>query len=776
MPIDGLLQPRIGSLHAGVSRQAPLLRSPSQMDEIINFLPSVDIGGLADRVGTVCIANVAAAPYQPNGTYMFRTTDGQRWLFVRRADQGYPEIRNLDNGAQAQVVVGGFAQNYINSASQLRFLTLADTTLVLNTGVAARFLPPSAGINKTRAYAVIRKLSSNYQTFYLNSEAGNAVTAYDGSGGTKTREWVAQQLLAQCAARMPGLSFTRVANVIRVEGPENLVASLNGGNDWDETAFVLIKGRVSAITDLPAQMFPGEPILVDLGNGDAKSAYWVTYDLATNSYKETSWLDNFATAGTWDKSTMPMRVHQTGTNSFEIQPIDWTPRKTGDDDSNAPAPFRDAPITDMALWKGRLWFSSSSWVVGSQPDDLFNFWQGSAREVVASDPVKVQAEADLGNINHLVGFRDDLMVFLRGAQCALDGSQPVKPDTAALGVSTRYDVDDACPPSVVGTVLLYTGSQEGRSVLWEYQYEQATMNNYAEDLSKHIPRYCPGTVRRIAGSAQSGRTFLWTPLDPATLYVQTSYWQGQQRAQNGWNKLTFAHVTSIWHHWVDEGTLYILAQSSIGYLSLLSVPVDANLGENPDTDLRLDMRQRIQVTWNEPRKRSEVVLPDGYYQHDDLVVCTPDSGGWFAEHAITKVWDGSQWIGHFPAQVPGGYGYIGLRYDRMFRFSPFYPSVGKEQTPMGRFQVHKVILDCLRAGDFTATLTRPDRVDMKVRLSPRTVGDALVANRGEDQTFAIPFNAQGNKAALTVSTSSTAPMVVTGYTLAARYSNLFANA
>ncbi|WP_458259372.1 phage nozzle protein [Burkholderia multivorans] len=776
MPIDGLLQPRIGSLHAGVSRQAPLLRSPSQMDEIINFLPSVEIGGLADRVGTACIANIAAAPYKANGTYMFRTTDGRRWLFIRRADQGYPEIRNLDNGTPAEVTVGPFAQSYINTGEALKFLTLADTTLVLNPSVTARFVAPPTGVTKTRAYAVIRKLPPNYQSFYLSSDAGSAVQVYDGRSATQSREWVAQKLMEQCIARMPGLTFWRIANVIKIEGPENIIATLNGGNDWDEAAFVLIKGRVSAISDLPSQMFHGEPILVDLGNGDAKSSYWVTYDRTTNSYKETSWLDNFATSGNWDKSTMPMRIHQTGANSFEIQPIDWVPRKAGDDDSNAPAPFKDAPITDMALWKGRLWFSSSSWVIGSQPDDLFNFWQSSAREVVASDPVKVQAEADLGNVNHLVGFRDDLMVFMRGAQCALDGSQPVKPDTAALGVATRYNVDDSCPPEVVGTVLLYTGSQEGHSVLWEYQYEQAVQNNYAEDLSKHIPRYCPGSIRRIVGSAQSGRTFLWTPLDPATLYVQTSYWKGQERAQNAWCKLNFAHVTSIWHHWVDEGTLYVLAQTSIGYLSLLSMPVDANLGENPNIDLRLDMRQPIQVTWNEARNRSEVVLPDGYYQHDGLVVCTPDSGGWFAEHEITKVWDGKQWIGHFPEMTRAGQCYIGLRFSRSFRFSPFYPSVGQSTTPMGRFQVHKVLLDCLRSGDFTATLTRPDRMDMVVQLTPRTVGDALVANDGEDKTYAIPFNSQGNKATLTVATDSTAPMVVTGYTLAARYSNLFANA
>lgn len=745
------------------------------MDEIVNFLPSVDIGGLADRVGATCIANLGAALYQSNGTYMFRTSDGQRWMFIRRADQSYPEIRSLTNGNAATVTYGPFVQNYINSASALKFLTLADTTLVLNTGVATRFVAPSTAITATRAYFVVKSLAASNQTFFINSTVGSASVNYDGTSRTMTRDAVAAQLAASCAARLTGLTVSRNANVIRLEGDANVIASITGGNDWSETAYTLIKGRVSAVSDLPSTFFVGEPILVDLSNGDLSNSYWVAYDATTNSYKETSWLDNFATSGNWDASTMPMRIHQTGHSSFEIQPVDWVARKVGDANSNDAAPFNGNPITDMALWKGRLWFSSSSWVVGSQPDDLFNFWQGSGREVVASDPVKLQAEADLGSVSHLAGFRDNLMVFLKDAQCSLDGSKPVTPTSAALGVATRYDVDDLCPPAVIGNVMVFTGSQEGRSVLWEYQYEQATENNYAEDLSKHIPRYCPGTIRRISGSAQAGRTFLWTPLDVATLYVQSNYWQGQQRAMNAWNKLTFGQMTNIWHHWVDEGTLYVLGQTGVGYLTLVAVPVDSNLGDNPDIDLRLDMRQRIQVTWNAKRERSEVVLPTGYYQLTDLVVCAANGVGWFNEYNIKTVYDGSQWIGYFNEQVTSTDCYIGLRYSRYFRFSPFYPTVGQNQTPMGRFQVHKLYLDCLRSGDFTATLKRDDRTPMTVQLSPRVIGAALVPVDGENQTYAIPINSQGHKASLTITTDSTGPMVVTGYTLASRYSNLFAN-
>jgi hypothetical protein len=775
MPIDSMLQPRVGSLHAGVSRQAPLLRSPSQMEEIINFMPSVEIGGLADRNGTQCIAMLGAANYASVGHYQFKTPDGQRWAFMRGSATGTFEVRSLTSGGLASLTIGPYVQNYLAGTTRPKFLTIAATTFILNPDLPAQFTPPSVGVNTTRAYVAIRKLSSSFQTFYVNSAAGNASVVYDGSGGVKTREWVAQQLQTACAANMPGVGITRISNVLRFEGAAAVIQSLTGGNDWDETAFTLIKGRVDDLTKLPPTFFHGEPILVDLGNGDAKSSYWVTYDTTTNSYKETSWLDNFATSGTWNQATMPIRLHQTGSASFELQPVDWVPRKAGDDDSNAVPPFNGQTITDMALWKGRLWFASGDWVVSSQPDDLFNFFQSSAREVVASDPVKLQAEADLGDIAYLASFRDSLMVFLEGAQCSVDGSQLVKPDTASLGKATQYDVDPLCAPVVIGDVMLYTGTLEDRAVLWEYQFQQQTENNSAQDLSKHVPRYCPGSVRRLAGSAQSGRTFLWSVNDPSVLYVQTSYWQGQERKQNAWSKVNVPGVTSIWNHWVDAGRLYLIAQMT-GYVALLSVPVDANLGQNT-TDVRLDLRQAIQVTWNVTRNRSEVVLPDGYYQVSNLCVLVP-TNGWFKEYDITPVWDGTQWIGYFTEQIDVNLQcFIGVRFQRSFTLSPFYATVGESQTPMGRLQVHKVILDCLKAGDFTGTVTRPDRAaPMVVKLSSRVIGAALLPATGSNTQYAIPFNAKGDAAQLTVSTDSSAPMIVTGYTLAARYINLFANA
>ncbi len=771
MPIDGMLQPRIGSLHAGVSRQAPLLRSPSQMEEIENYLPSVDIGGLVDRLGTRRIAALDRMTYMEGGHTCFRTTDGGQWVFLKRAEAGMCEVRNLVTGELAALTYGPFVQNYLGSSTTLRFLTISDTVVILNTAkmVAATEVPKPAA---SRAYVAIKRLSTAYQSFYVNSIVGSAAVVYDGTGGAKTRDWVASQLAAQLAANLPGIYVTRINNVIKMEGPANVIASITGSNDWDEAAMTLIKGRVAALADLPNVFFHGEPILVDLGNNNTKSQYYVTYDSATNSYKESSYLDGFAASAMLDRSTLPIRLHQTGPNSFELQPNEWDSRKVGDTDSNEVPQFVGRAISDIALWKGRLWLAAGDWVIGSQPDAMFNFWKDSAREVVASDPVPLQADADLGRINHLAAFRDSLMVLTENAQCSVDGSGPVTPAEASLGTATRYNLDESCPPKVIGDALYYTGNQEGRSVLWEYKYEQQTSNNSGADLSKHVPNYCPGHIRRIVGSSQAGRVFLWSEASPEKLFVHTSYWQEGQRKQNAWSKLTFPTITRILHHWVDRGTLFFLATNE-RTLYLLSVAVDGNLGETPSTDQRLDMMAQVQVTWNAARNRSEVIVPAGMNALPKLT-CLVDNGlGWFYEFPVTVVWDGAQWVGYFQTKVTPVVGYLGIRFTRSFTFSPFYPAVEQGQTPMGHLHVHKVFLDCLRAGDFRATVKRADRAPMTVALSPRSTGEALVADDGENTQYGIPFNAQGHKASMTVSTDSTGPMVVTGYTLAARYSNLF---
>jgi hypothetical protein len=769
---DGLLQPRIGGLFHGVSRQSRLQRSPSQLQELDNFLPAVEFGGFVDRHGTRLVNALSGVNYASTGHHFFTTSDGQRWVCLRRIEYGTLEVRNVDTGVQASLAVGAYVQNYIGTQTDaLRFLTLGDTTLILNTTVATA-AQPVAQPELTAAYLVVRKVSSAAQTYTATSAAGTAQWALPANSNVG-RDFGALWLNNQIGANMPGVTAFRVApNVIRVTGSAAIIQSFVFTNDWDETAVLMIKGRVSALSDLPPVFEGGVPVLVALGNGDNKSSYYVQYDPAKNAWVECSYLPYNATTGSFAPNAMPIRLHQTTANGFELQPCNWVARKTGDNDSNPFADFAGRPLTAMAHWKGRLWFAAGDSVFSSQADDLFNFWRDSAREVLPADPITLPVEAtEIERIEWLVGFRSKLMVMCDTAQLEIPGEQAVTPTTATMGVATRYQMDGACEPRVIGDSLYYTGKAVGRSALWEYRYEQAADNNTADDLSKHVPGYVPGHVRRIRGAAQSGRTYMWADGDPSRLYLQTSYWKDEQRQQNAWSKLTFAGVERILAHWVSADTVYIAALGS-GHLLMLALPVDAGLGDDMATDYRLDYASRAQLQWNVARQRTEVMLPQGYESLGSVVILVNQGDGWWREYDATVAYDGQQFLAHFPFQTGGvTQGVIGLRYERSVTFSAFYPSLDEKTTPMGRLQVAKVHVDCMVSCDFTATVKRADRIPMVTEVSPRTIDSVPVPLIASDVTLPVPFNSQGDKAELTLTSTSTGPLCITGFTLTGRYTN-----
>ncbi|KQV99970.1 hypothetical protein [Rhizobacter sp. Root1221] len=775
--MDGLLQPRIGGLYHGVSRQAPLQRSPSQMEELDNYLPSVDLGGFVDREGTRLIVGVPSGGYKPQATHFFRTTDGSAWSVMRKAGDGELEVRSLNTGIAATITYGPWVQQYLGASSaSLRFLTVLDTVFILNTDVTAAAVS-AAKPAATSIYLVVRKLSQAAQNFTATSSAGTAIFSVP-QNSSMSRDFACLNLSARINQLMPGVDAFRVApNVIRVTATAEILDSFSFTNDWDETSSLCVKGRVQALSDLPGVFDQGVPLLVDLGSGSGSSQYYVTYDAVLNAWIESSYLPTKAATCTLTPGSMPIRLHQTGPAAFELQPCDWATRKVGDDVTNPVPGFIGKRITALANWKGRMWFAAGDSVYSSRPDDLYSFFRGSARIVAADDPVKLETDApDVAGIDWLVAFRSKLMVLSSNAQQEVAGDKPITPTDAVLGVATRYQIDPKCEPRAIGDSLYYTGESLGRTTLFEYQYDETTANNTAEDLSKHVPKYIQGRAVRLRGSALAGRVFMSTDSMPSTLFVHTGHWKDGQRVQNAWSKVTF-DVTRILSFWVDQDVLYIIGELA-GNTVWLSVNVQAGTGTVPEDEYRLDFGSVVQLTWDVQTNRSWAVLPEafrpaGLYGAPALeYVLLVDKGeGWFREYPVTTALSGAQWIAFTPRDVQSDQGYLGVRFERSGTFSPFYATVGDKTTPQGRLQVSQVVLDTLVSGDFQAVVTRPDRVPMVKPMSPRIIDQTPVPRLGENGQFPVPFNATGHKARLTVRTKSSAPMCITGLTLKARYTN-----
>jgi hypothetical protein len=773
--MDGLLQPRIGSLFQGVSRQAPLTRAPNQFEDLVNSLPSVDLGGSQDRAGTVLVESLPRANYSTGPHHFFRTTDGQRWVLLRVPGSASFEVRNWVTGAVAPVTVSPAAWNYLTiGGGNLKFLTIADTTLILNPAYTVE-ATESAVPALTTAYLVIRRTSSAQQQYVISGLGIGTAFVSLPYENRETRESVASALNQHIAITSgPSLQVTsqvlgKAPYVIKLTGSAAAIDALTARNSWDEGAVTLIKGRVSAEGDLPPAFEDGVSIAVDLGRGDKHSISYVRYDSKINAWIETSYLPNDATTATLNAATMPMRLRQETPTTFSLDVCPWNLRNKGDHDSNPLPFFVGKKITALATWKGRLAFLSQDTLVLSQANDLFNWWRETAREVRASDPIELPADTPgLSELRHVVPFRNKLIVTADNAQLEVPGDEVLTPEKATIGVATRYNLDPNCTPVVVGDSLYYTGISQNRAALWEYYYDDGAASNTAFDLSKHVPGFVVGKVTKIDGNAESGRVVLKAGI-PNALYVHTSYWAEGKRAQNAWTRLEFPGLVAIHDFWVDDNQILLVGVSATR-LWRLAMPLDTA----PDAEVRLDFQTLVEAEPSGVAHVARVELPAGLHETADLVFAVQHDGDpWFTEYSGSVVnVSGTRYL-DIQADLEGVSGYLGIRFERGFTFSPFYPSIGDTPTPLGRLQVRTVVVDMLKAGDVQATVTRKDRAPaLVVSRTPRVLGsNALAPILGEDFQVAIPFNARGNAANLKVSTRSTAPMVVTGYTLKARYTN-----
>jgi hypothetical protein len=780
--MDGLIQSRIDSLYQGVSRQAVQARDSRQFDEVINLIPSVETGGMARAPGSDFLWSADSTLYQPTNHHFFRTTDGGSWALLQRIETGAFEVRNLVTGGVATLTVDPLSLVYLSAGdrSRFRYLTIADTTLILNPATQVSVFS-QAKPALSEVFIVVTRVSSAAQTYIVSAAGGGAATYNLAVGNAATRQQVAGAL---AAGIQQGLGLTlsasvvpQATNIVRVVGPAASLAQLQAENSFDPSAIQCIKGSVNSSGQLPPVINDGTVLKVDAGLGDPTTAYYVRYDASTGAWVETSYLPGDAATASFIQTTLPMLLKRTGPATFSITPAAWTPRKRGDDSSNPLPFFVNRRIQDFAVAAGRLVFCSEDTVVYSQPDDLFNFWRETARESRSADPIEQPAtSADVANISHLVPFRQKLMVMADNVQLEVPLSEALTPDTATIGVATRYNLDSSCRPVVIGDSLYFTGTGEGRSALWEYYYDDSGASNTAFDLSKHIPGYIKGRVRRIVGVPQSGRVIVWSDGALDTLYFHTSYWSQGQRAQSAWTKFQVSGIDRISHFDVQDDKLFMLAVKS-GQMTALRIPVDPQGDLVPPTSPLpypyLDARRSVTWTYSSALNISQATVDSFLVTSPNLAVVSYTAGdGWWTEHEFTV--NGS--IVQVAGDLRNQSALVGIKKPWALKLNPFYLRQEGGTVTAGRFQIRNVSFECPVVSDVRITVERSDRVISTLERAARVVG--FQTSRplvGRSVQFRVPVNSRGEATSLTLLGSDSAPFELTAYTLTGRYTNPYQN-
>lgn len=161
----------IPSLHGGISKQPPHLRFPNQVEDATNALFSV-VDGVSKRPGTrfdrVVTGLTASGDYR---LHPIRRDVGEQYILLY--GDGDLKVFELTNRRQqARVDFDSAASQYLDAneatASDLRLITIADTTFIVNTKVIPRVkaAPEFTVTSRRRDYDVLRSQTPAQNTYH----------------------------------------------------------------------------------------------------------------------------------------------------------------------------------------------------------------------------------------------------------------------------------------------------------------------------------------------------------------------------------------------------------------------------------------------------------------------------------------------------------------------------------------------------------------------------------------------------------------------------------
>jgi|GEM_PF-3227173 len=332
--------------------------------------------------------------------------------------------------------------------------------------------------------------------------------------------------------------------------------------------------------DIRATTRPFQPDNSQVGTGTPPTS---TVPLAD---RWLSWSEDGVQVGSIDADKMPVRMTRTGVSppTFSIDQIDWKPRTSGDNDTNPiPSLWQNGlPISDVFFFRNRLWFAGGEHLVASQAGDFFNFFLDDATEIVDSDPIDVSLSSEqVTLIDFVVPFRKTLLIFTKaGRQFELSSPEALTPSTAAITPSTDYQ-SAPVRPQPVGSSVYFVGNEWGYNQLREYYYDDIRIANVAGNVSAHVPRFLPNTVRSIIANSNHNIVGV-LPVDCCEMYVYRFYWIGGRKEQSSWTKYQFNSNYRVCDVAMLGDSAFILVESNSQYVieRLMMGPEDSEEDEH----------------------------------------------------------------------------------------------------------------------------------------------------------------------------------------------------
>ncbi len=360
--------------------------------------------------------------------------------------------------------------------------------------------------------------------FYLGDSGFGWIKQTNGSGAAFSVD--SNDIITRA-----NVDITRQGSVIKIksnDGPFKIRVEDGLSNEGLGLAYQ----EVASITDLPKQCFNNFSIKV---KGDAdidQDDYFVRFSTKDKSeFGEGTWVECLgwtrdesesgvltAIETTLDATTMPVTLvpvldSNGDVSSFKLQSPEedlnptppetsgWAKRAAGNDETNPFPSFVGKTINDVFFFKNRLGFLTDSNVIFSEADEYFNFFRTTTQQLLDSAPIDVGlSHTKVAVLQYAKAFQEKLMLFSDSSQFVLRGADVLSPKTVAISPVSEYDTTDNVEPLVLGNYIYFPFNRDKYVGMYEYFVDNNTEVFEAQEITEHVSKYIPSSVRMMAGS------------------------------------------------------------------------------------------------------------------------------------------------------------------------------------------------------------------------------------------------------------------------------------
>ena len=522
----------IPTLTGGVSSQPDALRLPQQAEVSTNAVATV-VEGLRKRPPSEYAGVIQGFPTGEVATHVARDDSGD-YLIATNGDT--IQVYDLDdptlpltlrNNQNAIATTADF--DYLTSTaarSDLKFLTLGDYTVVLNSSVVTAestetvaTWDASIGIVQVNAgaYSSVYTLeitdAVNSQTITIEVETLSAehtpVSSAEQSIRTEAIATGIYELLSTGASTYIGATrvtggianglptaewtVSRSGSTISIQRDDGTPFEMRVADSRGDTLMKTAHRSEQLFSDLPVHAKVGMAVEI-LGNPEEVDAsYWVTFHDTQDNKDTGDWADGYweeaAKPGikkSFDPTTMPHVIFRQANGEWRWTPLDghsypigaveytvpkWGERIAGDKEyTNKNPKFVGKRIRDLCFHEGRMGLLSGDSLIFSETREPFNFFRITVLNILDSDRIELAADLRDGDeLTHVAPLGSDVVVFSNGRQYVVRAEGPLTPTTASFIEGGQYDASPTSMPVRRKDALITSNLRGGKAAIFEFR-------------------------------------------------------------------------------------------------------------------------------------------------------------------------------------------------------------------------------------------------------------------------------------------------------------------